>query len=85
MKKKLILSLVFAACFMLFSGVASAHDYDRDDDGHPLRLVAHVMHPFGLALEYAIFRPVHDIASRPKLNIIFGHVSHEGDVLWSWE
>jgi hypothetical protein len=85
MKKKLILAVVFATCFMMMTSVSSAHNYDRENDGHPLRLIAYVLNPFGIALEYAIERPVHHLVSLPYCNVIFGHVSYENDVLWSWE
>jgi hypothetical protein len=85
MKKKLILALVFSACFMMMSTFSFGHSYDRYDDGHPLRLIAYVLHPVGIAVEYAIERPIHHLVSLPYCNVIFGHVSYENDVLWSWE
>ncbi|GAB4324262.1 MAG: hypothetical protein Kow0059_19820 [Candidatus Sumerlaeia bacterium] len=85
MKKKILAGVMMAACFVLLSGVASAHDYDRDDDGHPLRIVAYLMHPVGLALEYAIVRPIHHVASQPTWNVLLGHTSYENDKLWGWE
>lgn len=85
MKKKLFVAMVFAACFAMTSGVASAHDYDRDDDGHPLRIAAYIVHPVGIACEYVISRPIHWLVSQPKWNVIFGHVSYENDKMWGWE
>jgi flagellar motor protein MotB len=36
-----------------------AHEYNRDDEGHPLRYVAYVFHPLGIALEKFVFKPFH--------------------------
>jgi len=64
---------------------ASAHDYQRGStDGHVLRLVAYVVHPIGIALEYGITRPVHWVASQPHLDILLGHKAAPGDVYFEW-
>ena len=71
--KRLFLALLMGGAFMLSSGTASAHVYDRDDSDHPLRYVAYALHPVGMAVEYAVLRPIHWVVSRPRLSPIFGH------------
>ena len=58
---------------------ASAHRYNRVDDGHPLRLVAYALHPIGIGLEYFVMRPVHRFVSQDDNDILFGHKAYLGD------
>jgi len=52
---------------------ASADEYDRSRAGHPLRVVAYVLHPVGAALDWLLFRPAHWLGSQPVVRDIFGH------------
>lgn len=72
MKKLLVIALL-AGALMLAPGSASAHEYDRDDTDYPLRIVAYVLHPIGMAVEYAVLRPIHYLVSMPTSSIVFGH------------
>ena len=50
MKKGLFLAArVTAFCAQTFQ--SQAHEYDRDDSDHPLRLIAYAVHPVGIAVE----------------------------------
>jgi hypothetical protein len=40
--------------------------------GHPLRIVAYALHPVGVILDYAIFRPFYWIGSHEPLRTLFG-------------
>lgn len=40
--------------------------------GHPLRIVAYALHPVGVILDYAIFRPAHWLGSHEPLRTLFG-------------
>ena len=63
-----------------------AHDYDRDDSDYPLRYVAYLVHPVGIAVEYAVLRPIHWLVSRPNLNIVFGHeTDKDTENKFEWE
>ena len=55
------------------AGAASADEYDARRAGHPLRVVAYVLHPVGVALDYLLFRPAHWVGSLPVIRTIFGH------------
>jgi len=75
MRGKLVGLLTALALAMIFAvaSPARAHDYDRENDGHLLRLVAYAFYPVGMGLEYGIMRPIHQLVSQPKLCVIFGH------------
>ncbi len=66
----LVLGLLTAA------GPAAADDYDPNYAGHPLRVLAYVVHPVGVLLDYLIFRPAHWIGSKEPMKTIFGHEDH---------
>ncbi len=74
-------SLRRAYCTVLALGmiaVASASpsradDYDEKNSGHPLRIIAYVLHPVGVAIDYLLLRPAHWLGSREPMKTIFGH------------
>lgn len=69
-------SLLMLALLAGLAGVASpaaADEFDARRAGHPLRVVAYVMHPFGVALDWLLFRPAHWVGSLPVLRTVFGH------------
>ena len=63
----LVLGLLAAA------GPAAADEYDPHYAGHPLRILAYVVHPVGVMFDYLLFRPAHWIGSHEPLKTIFGH------------
>ena len=71
--KKTLLAALFALALLGLPATSQAHVYDRDDSDYPLRYVAYAVHPIGIAVEYALLRPIHWVVSRPNLDIIFGH------------
>jgi hypothetical protein len=40
--------------------------------GHPLRIVAYVLHPVGVILDYAIFRPAYWLGSHEPIRTLVG-------------
>lgn len=52
---------------------ARADDYDPDRAGHPLRIVAYVVHPIGVAFEWLVMRPAHWVVNHEPFATIFGH------------
>jgi hypothetical protein len=46
--------------------------YDPDRAGHPLRIVAYVLHPVGVILDYALYRPAYWLGSHEPLRTLFG-------------
>ena len=58
---------------MLMASPALADEYDEDSAGHPLRLIAYVLHPVGVAIDYLIMRPAHWLVSQEPMKTVFGH------------
>lgn len=78
MSRKVITAMMAVALIALVVP-ASAHRYHRVDDGHPLRVIAHIVHPIGIALEYGIMRPIHSFVSKDNNDITFGHKAYMAD------
>lgn len=74
---KKVALFVFSAVLLGIPAQSEAHTYDRDDDIHPLRLVAYILHPVGEALDRWVMRPIHEFVSGPKTHEIFGHDPRE--------
>ncbi len=55
---------------------ASADDYEADRAGHPIRIIAYVLHPVGVVLDYLIFRPAHWLGHQEPFQTLFGHEEH---------
>ena len=79
--RNLVRAVALCIALSVFPAVSFAHEYDRDDDGNPWRVAAYLLHPFGMALEYYVVRPLHWVVSQPKWDKIFGHepTEHDGD------
>jgi len=68
---------VSLALLPLASAAARADEYDPQKAGHPVRIVAYVVHPVGVVLDLLIFRPAHWIGSLPGLDELFGHERYD--------
>ena len=56
------------------SGSDSAEDeYDPTETGHPLRIIAYVLHPVGVVLDTLIFRPAHWLGSKEPIKTLVGN------------
>ena len=53
--------------------VSMADDYDPTMAGHPLRIVAYILHPVGVMIDYLIMRPAHWLASHEPIQTLVGH------------
>ena len=85
MKQKLFMIPLVCAFLAIAGAQALAHDYDSDDSDYPLRYAAYVVHPVGIAVEYAVLRPIHWVVSRPHLRVIFGHDPRPKDKYFEWK
>jgi len=65
--------LAFCVLALAHAAPARADEYDARRAGHPLRVVAYVVHPVGVALDWLLFRPAHWVVSQPVLSHVFGH------------
>ena len=73
MSRRALLAMLALAAALAATPPAHADEYDPQEAGHPLRVVAYVLHPVGVALDYLIFRPAHWIGHHEPIRTIFGH------------
>jgi len=71
--RRLVVSWILAAALLVSALPASADEYDPRRAGHPLRIIAYVLHPVGVAFDYLLFRPAHWLGHQEPLKTIFGH------------
>ena len=64
---------VVASGVLLAATPALADRYEPQRAGHPLRIVAYVVHPIGVAIDYLILRPAHWVGEHEPFATIFGH------------
>jgi hypothetical protein len=69
-------SWVAGILMVLIIGLASpvaADEYDEENAGHPLRVIAYILHPVGVVIDYVLLRPAHWLVSHEPLKTLFGH------------
>lgn len=71
--RTLLLALPLALAVALSSAPALAHDHDSSRSGHPLRIIAYVLHPVGLLIDTILFRPAHWVVNHEPFATVFGH------------
>lgn len=72
--QRLALTVLALGMMAIASATPSrADDYDEKSAGHPLRIIAYVLHPVGVAIDYLLLRPAHWLGSREPMKTIFGH------------
>ncbi len=67
-----LLAAVAAFALLAVASPAAAEEYDETYSGHPLRIVAYVLHPVGVILDTLIFRPFHWIGSHEPFKTLSG-------------
>ena len=67
-----VFAAVIAMAMLAGATPAAAEEYNHDRTGHPLRVLAYVVHPIGVILDTLIFRPAHWIASHEPLKTLVG-------------
>ncbi|HKA16253.1 MAG TPA: hypothetical protein VKH41_14615 [Myxococcota bacterium] len=76
--RRFVRGVAAALVLLPFCSVAARADrYDPQRAGHPVRIVAYIVHPIGVMLDLLIFRPAHWIGSQPGLDRFFGHEPYE--------
>ncbi|HYD50022.1 MAG TPA: hypothetical protein VEB21_16815 [Terriglobales bacterium] len=73
MKRTAIALLVALQLSVATAASAAIDEYD-DDQSHPLRMVAYVLHPVGYLAEWLFFRPFHYVVA--AAGPVFGHTQH---------
>jgi len=61
-----------AVAALAVASPAAAEEYDETYTGHPLRIVAYVVHPIGVILDTLIFRPFHWLGSHEPFKTLSG-------------
>ena len=56
---------------------ALADEYEPLEAGHPLRIIAYILHPVGVVLDLLIVRPAHWLVSQDGLDEFFGHEPYD--------
>ena len=64
-------------CLQEYNAKFCADDCYRDQESNPFRLLGYILNPIGVGLEWAIFRPIHWVVSRPSTAPIFGHTCEQ--------
>jgi hypothetical protein len=67
-----VLAAALALAMLSGAAPAAAESYSSKRTGHPLRLVAYIVHPIGVILNTVIFRPAHWIASHEPIKTLVG-------------
>jgi hypothetical protein len=67
------LALAAIVTSVALAAPASADRYDPQKAGHPVRILAYIVHPVGVMLDLLIFRPAHWIGSHEPMATLFGH------------
>jgi hypothetical protein len=71
-----VASVLLALGMLALASPAAADEYDPKYAGHPLRILAYIVHPVGVMFDYLLFRPAHWVGSHEPLKTIFGHTDY---------
>ena len=52
---------------------APAEDHDLSMAGHPLRIIAYVLYPVGVMIDYLIMRPAHWLITQEPIQTLVGY------------
>ena len=66
------LVMIVLALALQATPVSASDEYDPSDAGFPIRVLAYVVHPVGVTLDYLIFRPAYWIGSYEPFRTVFG-------------
>lgn len=68
-------ALLCALALSLAVGAAPARadDHRPDRTGHPLKIIATLLHPIGVVIDYAIMRPAHWLGHHEPFKTLTGH------------
>lgn len=64
-----------AVAVLSVAAPAAADTHDAERSGHPLRVLAYVVHPVGVIVDVLIFRPLHWLGNRQPIKTLFGHTA----------
>lgn len=70
--RRVLAGVVLALGLLAAAMPAAAHEHNSKEAGHPLRIVAYMLHPFGVLLDTLIFRPADWVVHHEPMATIFG-------------
>jgi len=68
-----LLATLLAVAALAGASPAVANEHDPNTAGHPLRIVAYLLHPVGVAIDYLLLRPAHWLVEHEPFKTAFGH------------
>jgi hypothetical protein len=71
--RRTLVSLLLVFSLLGLASPAAADEYDPQGAGHPVRVIAYLLHPIGVVLDVLIARPAHWVGSQGALARLFGH------------
>lgn len=67
------IALVCVLGLALGAAPASADDHRPERTGHPLKVLATLLHPIGVLIDWTIMRPAHWLAHHEPVKTLTGH------------
>lgn len=67
------IAAIFVVLIIGFASPVAADEYEEENAGYPLRVIAYVLHPVGVVIGYVLMRPAHWLVSHEPLKTLFGH------------
>ena len=61
------------ALALLLAAPAFADDHRPERTGHPLKILATILHPVGVVIDYVVMRPAHWLAEKEPVKTLTGH------------
>ena len=72
-----VAAVALAAALLGPVSAARADDHDPEYSGHPVRILAYVVHPVGVIVDTIVFRPLHWLVHHEPLTTLFGHEHYD--------
>jgi len=66
---------ILACCFGTFPWITAVHaeEYDPQEAGHPLKILAYLAFPIGTLIDYGLMRPAYWVVQKEPFRTIFGY------------
>ena len=75
--RKLVGAVIAVVLLATAAPVAQADPHDSERSAHPVRIIAYLLHPIGVVLDYALLRPAHWLGHQEPFRTLFGHKHDE--------
>lgn len=75
--RRMLMALIVGLVIGASPGASLANEHDSSRSGHPLRVVAYLLHPVGYLADLLIMRPAHWVVNQDGIRSLFGHTENE--------